>query len=158
MKNFNECLSLLGYSPNDVKISEWLNSLDISERPRYEDSPVKWLNQTAVGLTLMFEGKLGYEESHGKAGGSEPMVLSGIRFYGPLNTDSFMAYKGKLMLDLDFQCDLKKFLDKLGKEDSQGGISRKVLIWKNIQDLEVGIVLTKDQKNIEYIDVLPRRI
>lgn len=159
MKTFEECINILGCSPTDDRISQWLNSLDISERPVYEDAPVKWLSHTNTGLTFMFEGRVGYEETYGnsKAKSTDTMVLKGLRFYGPMNSDSFKGYKGKLLFNLDFQCDLKKFKDKLGKEDREGGISKKILVWKDIQALEVSIVLTKDQGNIEYIDISPSR-
>lgn len=155
MEIINKVINLLGLSPEDQAVSLLLDEHKISERPQYEEAPMQWLSKEDEGFILKFDEKLGYERNYGHSLGSGTMVLSGLRVHGPLNTNGFAPYQGKLPCGLHFSQNFDEINRVLGTPDVEDdpGTPERVLAWNNVQGLQLGVVLTADEYHMCYLDI-----
>jgi hypothetical protein len=159
MSSYENYTRFFGYSPNDPEMSALLDSLNISERPEYEDSPDACLSNEGIPVALTFGGSSDYREYYGIPKGCGTMVLECIRFYSSKNTENRPAYRGTMPCGIDIEGTPDKLTEKLGSPDfNDKTYAKRVLSWANVNGLGIDVVLTEDDKHIEFIDMEPMRI
>lgn len=155
-----DAVKLFGLSPIDKSVDAYLTILGIEQRPEFDENPEEWLSKIEQGYILMFRAKHGYTRLYGATDAAGDMIFSGIRLHGPQNTNDFQPYLGKLPFGLHFEQgpdELKKTLGEPGFED-EPGTSQRTLSWNNFKELQIGIVLTADEKHCAYITFKPVQI
>ncbi|MFC5742962.1 hypothetical protein [Dyella tabacisoli] len=155
-----DAVKLFGLSPQDPSVDAYLTMLGIDERPRFKEDPEEWLSEVEGGYILKFRAKHGYERLYGETNAVGDMVFSGIRLHGPQNINGFKAYVGKLPFGVHFEQGpdfLREILGRPSFEDDTGARDR-VLLWNNIEELHIGVVLTADESKFCYIDISKAKI
>ena len=103
-----------------------------------------------------------FEEDIGPTAGdpkSDYFVLQEIRLQGPQNLDKVETFKGKLPFGLNFSQTIDEVLGTLGKPDIAGdpGSQKRVMVWNNFKNLQLGILLSRDEKHLRHLSILPVR-
>lgn len=157
MLAIEDVINLFGLSPQDEILDTYLTSQGLSERPEFEENPEEWVSKKEDGFILVFREKLGYEKLYGQTNAAGSMILAGVRLHGPQNANKFLPYTGKLPFGLGFGQTPEELTQLLGSPDfeDEPGTPERVLMWNNFKGLQIGMVLTPDEKNISYITIRP---
>jgi hypothetical protein len=152
-----DAVKLFGLSPKDKSVDAYLNILGIEERPEFDENPEEWLSKLEQGYILMFRAKHGYTRLYGATNATGDMIFNGIRLHGPLNTNGFQPYLGKLPFGIHFEQSPDEIKKTLGTPDfeDEAGTSKRTLLWYSFKELQIGIVFTADEKDCVYITLKP---
>jgi len=152
-----DAIQFFGYSSENKELDAYLTTLEISERPIFNENSEEWVLKREDGFILMFRAKHGYESLYGPVSSIGSMIFKQIRLYGPRNTDDFRPYQGKLPYGLHFERTLDEVKKILGNPDfeEEPNTPERVLVWNNFGGTEIGMVLTDDETHMSYLDIEP---
>jgi len=162
MEFIEQVIALFGYSPDTKELSAFLDEHNIRERPEYDPNdgtPMIWIEKKDQGYILQFGMASDFKDHRGPTFGVGAMVLEGVRLHGSLNSNGYAAFKEKLPFGLNFGLNADEIINELGQPDfvSAPEKPKRIMQWKNVNNFEVGIMLTSDFKYMNYLDVWPSR-
>jgi len=165
MEFVEQVSALFGYSSDTKELSDFLDKQHIRERPKFdpaEGAPEAIVSKDDEGYYLLFGKRSGFERRIGPSVGDSSLgyfVLEEIRLQGVHNFDGASPFKEKLPFGLNFSQTIDEVIGVLGKPDFDGGAGepQRVMIWNNFKNLEIGTVLSSDEKYLCYLSLAPVR-
>jgi hypothetical protein len=163
MKFVEQIIALFGHSSDTKEMSDFLDKHNIHQRPQFapnEGAPEETIGKEDDGYSLRFGGRLSFEENIGPSVGDRDLgyfVLENIRLQGPLNMDKASEFKGELPFGLSFSQTADEIIEILGKPDfaEDPGTRKRVFVWNNVQNLQLGTVLSPDEKHMRHLEISP---
>lgn len=154
-----DAIKFFGQSPQDKPLDDYLIKLGIAERPEFEENPEEWVADDSNGFILIFREKFGYEKLYGSTKANGSMIFSGIRLHSSFNINKFSAYSGVLPFNLSFDQSPDKIKQVLGEPDFEDDpdTPERVFMWNKVRDMQLGMVLAKDEQHVCYMTLKPAR-
>lgn len=153
----DEAVKFFGYPHENQDFDLYLTSLDIKERPKWEDNPIAYVSKEDSGFIFIFGNKSSYEKYHGKAVVGGQMIFEGIQLYGDKYKSTMLPYQLPLPFGLEFNMSLGSIKKVLGEPDLDhpSGPINTVYIWRNFKRYSVGICCLPKDSGVVFFDIRP---
>ena len=150
----SDAIQFLGLPPSSKILSDYLNSIGISERPSYREIPVERINRVAEGFSLVFEGEAGYKASWGEPREPGDLIFCSLQIYSGNPGDGFERYDGPMPFGLTFNSTLSQVESLLGEPaaDYESG-GEHVYVWYNHDGFIISISFLPENMGFSVLDI-----
>jgi hypothetical protein len=160
-----DVIRFFGHTSDAGAFDAYLNSVDIAERPAFEENPSEWVERPANGVILIFNARHNYERLIGPASGQGSMVFGALRVYGTHNASGYTMYPFPLPGNFSFDLKQEQVTALFGApsfDDEAADDEDRLLTWNGLAfaggKYDLSVVFSPHGGSVSFFTIKPVKV